>query len=275
MGPRVRISRQVSTHPYRIESRQNTRFKQWLRFALHPEEADCPWVPIEGWKNVEELSRKLPIELLLISEIAQDLASPLLARAQEVCLLPNRLLGLLSGVAAPQGIIAFFEKPSWAWRQVSDHVLYLFELQDPGNLGTLIRTAHATGFFTLITSPATVSCFNAKVIRASATALYGVPFLEGVALEELRQRRYKIWAAGPREGISLFDVVFSPPLAVVVGNEGRGWDGSAALMGKQLTIPTAPQAESLNASVAGSIILYEIFRQRALRGKNAFPTLRS
>ena len=128
-------------------------------------------------------------------------------------------------------------------------------------MGTLLRTAEVTDMFSLITSPGTVSCFNSKVVRASTGALFKVPLLQGIDPGELKERGYDLWEASPESGQSLFDVQFKSPLAILVGSEGKGLSSSSsAWASQQLHIPMKA-TESLNASVAGSLILYEVFRQ--------------
>ncbi len=228
----------------------------------HPEKEDCPWISVEGWRQIEDLSAQLSIELLLFSERAEPRLQNLLSRSNQSFHLAPSLFQSLSTLDSSQQILAFFEKPTWNWDDFTPRVLYLHQLQDPGNLGTLLRTARATGIFSVATSAHTVSCFNAKVVRASAASLFSVPFLEGIETSELKSRGYRIWATTPQGGRSLFETHFESPLVIVIGNEGRGL-GSAVLglADHHLHIPMQPQVESLNAAVAGSLVLYEVFRQ--------------
>ncbi len=246
-----------------IESRHNEQYKQWRQYVSHPEKEDCPWIPVEGWRQVQDLSAQCPIELLLFSDTAQPRVEPLLPHSRRsVCLGPG-LLENLSALDSSQQIVAFFKKPVWTWSDFSSWVLYLHQIQDPGNVGTLLRSARATGIFSVATSPSTVSCFNSKVVRASAASLFSVPFLEGIEAEEFKSRGYDLWATTPQGGNSLFEVRFRPPLAVAIGNEGRGLEASLLkLADHHLHIPMQSQANSLNAAVAGSLVLYEVFRQR-------------
>ena len=228
----------------------------------HPEKEDCPWIPIEGWKQIQDLSTQHPIELLVFSEGAERGLKDFVPRSTESFQLAPALFENLSTLDSSQQILAFFEKPSWKWNDLTSRVLYLNELQDPGNLGTLLRTARATGIFSVATSPNTVSCFNAKVVRASAASLFSVPFLEGIEAGEFKSRGYHLWATTPQAGKSLFEAHFESPLAIVIGNEGRGLSPALlSLADHHLHIPMQPQVESLNAAVAGSLVLYEVFRQ--------------
>ncbi|RPJ81616.1 MAG: RNA methyltransferase [Acidobacteria bacterium] len=247
-----------------LESRQNPNFKMWMGFAEHPEEPDCPWLPVEGWKNLADLADQ-PIELLLFVHTEEPRLASLLPQAREVVQLAPRLMDAISQVKSHQSVLAFVQKPEWAWDRLTSWVLYLDRLQDPGNLGTLFRTARATGFFSLVTSPDTVSCFNSKVVRASVASLYSVPFIQGVGLEELRDRGYVVWGAVPAGGRLLYQTPFEPAAAFVIGNEGAGLDPLLLKdSDSRLTIPMQDESESLNAGVAGSLIMYEVYRQRML-----------
>ncbi len=247
-----------------LESRRNPKFKLWMGYAEHPEDNDCPWVPVEGWKNLADLGPP-SIELLLFVNPEEPRLASLLPRAREAVQLAPHLMDAISQVKSHQSVLAFLNKPRWDWDRLTPWVLYLDRLQDPGNLGTLFRTARATGFFSLVTSPDTVSCFNNKVVRASVVSLYSIPFVEGVRLQELRDRGYVVWGAVPAGGRVLYQTRFEPASAFVIGNEGAGLDPMLLEDSDfRLTIPMQDESESLNAGVAGSLIMYEVYRQRML-----------
>ncbi len=235
-----------------------------MGYAGHPEDPECPWLPVEGWKNLADLGRH-SIELLLFANSEEPRLSSLLPRAREAIQVAPHLMDAISQVKSHQSVLAFLNKPRWDWDRLTPWVLYLDRLQDPGNLGTLLRTARATGFFSLVTSTDTVSCFNSKVVRASVASLYSVPFIQGVRLEELRDRGYVVWGAVPAGGRVLYQTRFEPASAFVVGNEGAGLDPLLLTDSDiRLTIPMQDESESLNAGVAGSLIMYEVYRQRML-----------
>ena len=245
-----------------LESRRNPKFRLWTEYAEHPESSDCPWLPVEGWKNLADLGNR-PIELLVFVNPEDTRLDALLPKAREAVQIAPHLMDGITQVKSHQSVLAFLDKPRWDWDRVTPWVLYLDRLQDPGNLGTLFRTARATGLFSLVTSPDTVSCFNSKVVRASVASLYSVPFVQAVRLEELRDRGYRIWGAVPAGGRLLYQTQFEPPSALIVGNEGAGLDSLLlAESDSRLTIPMHAESESLNAGVAGSLIMYEVYRQR-------------
>ncbi len=248
--------------PSLIESRSNPKYRRWLEIATNPQRPDIPWIPVEGLKQVEDLAGLGPIPLLLFEGPADARRQSLIDRADQAFQLSPRLMKTLSAVGSPQGLVAFVEKPCWEWSDMGDFVLFLEGLQDPGNLGTLVRTCLAAGG-AVAASADSVSFFNRKVVRASAAALFSVPFREGARLEDLKERGFDLWAATPAHGESLFESRFDGPTAVLLGGEGSGL--SSASLGaamRRLRIPMRAGAESLNAGVAGALILYEAFRQR-------------
>jgi RNA methyltransferase, TrmH family len=244
-----------------IRSRENPQYKLWCRFLLRPDDPDCPWIPVEGRRQAMEVSRERPPALLLLSREDVPGAAELAGRASRVVVLGDRLLEGASRVRSPQGIIAFFEKPVWTRADLTPFVVFLDRLQDPGNLGAILRTAAATGRFSLVSAPGTVSRFNDKVVRASAGYLFGVPFLEGVPLEDLARLKYRVFVADPGADADYFDEAFEPPLALALGTEGAGIDLPSAVPHRRLRIPMDAGVDSLNVAVAASLLMYEVLRR--------------
>lgn len=216
---------------------------------------------VEGWKQLDELSSRLEIAVLFYCGRPESRLQRLMRRSRQTVRLSERLLKLLSDVETPQGVLAFVDKPAWRWEDLTPFLLYLEGVQDPGNLGTLLRSARAAGG-SIVTGPGSVSFFNRKVVRATSAALFSTPFRQGATVDELARRGYLLWAAQAGCGEPLFEMRFELPLAVMLGSEGTGLSRQAlqAAQGK-LQIPMQPGSESLNLSVAGSLILYEAYRQ--------------
>ena len=154
-------------------------------------------------------------------------------------------------------------------------------LSDPGNLGTLIRSAEAAGAAAILLGPGSVDAYNPKVVRASAGAIFGIPVVDAVsegwsaveALDALGELgRQRLGASTSTAATPYTDVDFRRPTAVVVGNEAHGI--GAELEGHldgHVTIPMAGPAESLNAAMAGTILCFESARQRAMSGGAILP----
>jgi TrmH family RNA methyltransferase len=140
-------------------------------------------------------------------------------------------------------------------------------LQDPGNLGTLVRSAEAFGATGVIVLPGTVSIWNSKALRASSGSAFRIPVVfaqSGDVTRALRQRGIQILAAVAAEGTPCDQVRLTEPTAVLIGNEGSGLPEELVREADALIrIPTPGPVESLNAGIAASILLYEAARQRA------------
>ncbi len=246
-----------------ITSSGNSSFKLWESFLKNPGGEECPWIAVEGRKQILELEKTRVPELLLLST-SLDLTGleSLTKKSVDLYRLSDRLFNRLSAVRHNQGLMAFFKKPCWSRKDLTDRVIFLHSLQDPGNLGTIIRTAAALGGFSIVSSPDSVSFYNEKVVRASAGYLFTVPFLTGFYPEDLEAAGYQIWYSFPGQGIPLHQADLSAPLAVVFGSEGKGLDQrKMSKTGKKLTIPMGGDTESLNVAVASSLVMYEISRR--------------
>jgi TrmH family RNA methyltransferase len=147
-------------------------------------------------------------------------------------------------------------------------IMALAGLQDPGNLGTIIRSAEAFGSAGIILGEGTVSPLNAKAVRASAGSIFRLPVVAAAAALEdvvtkLRAQNVRLIATSSHKGTPLDQANLTGPIAVFIGSEGSGLTrGLMTQMYEVVAIPHTAQVESLNAGVAGSIILYEAARQR-------------
>lgn len=265
-----------------VQSKQNSRLKQ-LRRALAQPLRDTGrsgrlLAAIEGPILLAEAARAgLSIHCVFIAQGAEHFLEALSLSAEtEILLLPQDLLNGVLATEAPQAIAALVEPPHWTWVDFLDSnrkrpflVLVLAALQDPGNLGTILRSAEAFGANGAISLPGTVSAWNPKAVRASAGSVFRIPILP-VSAEEcfthLRQAGVKIWTTTARAAEPVDLVNLTGPVALLIGNEGSGVsDELAAKADGALTIPCPGPVESLNASVAASILLYEAARQRSVR----------
>jgi RNA methyltransferase, TrmH family len=149
-------------------------------------------------------------------------------------------------------------------------VVVLAGLQDPGNLGTILRSAEAFGANGIVGLPGTVSPWNQKAMRASAGSVFRLPVIQAGADEcfsRLSEAGVKVLTTVARGGASADAVDFSPPIALLIGNEGSGVpDEIGAWAEGAVTIPCPGPVESLNASIAAGVLLYEASRQRRAVG---------
>lgn len=267
-----------------IQSKQNSRLKQLRQALTHPgrtgtsatDGARSQLAGIEGPNLLEEaLHAGLRVECVfaaLGSEYLLELLT--LSPETEVLLLPRELLNSVQSTEAPQPIAALIEPPIWSWADLldaSNHkvplLVLLAGLQDPGNLGTILRSAEAFGATGVISLPGTVSAWNPKAVRASAGSVFRLPLRAETADElfpHLREAGVHIYTTAIQDAEQLQSADLSGSSALIIGNEGNGVPAEiAAEAHTALTIPCPGPVESLNASVAASILLYEASRQRS------------
>ena len=178
----------------------------------------------------------------------------------------------ISDTQTPQGILCVMRQPSYAFDQLikkekkANRLFMIIEdVQDPGNLGTIFRTAEGAGVSAIIMSRGTVDIFNPKTIRSTMGSIYRVPFTYvddlGKAIEVLKSENVSVYAAHLK-GEMFYDEPKYGDTAFLIGNEGNGLkDETAGLANAYIKIPMQGELESLNASVAAAILMYEFNRQ--------------
>lgn len=234
----------------------------------------------EGYHLVGEALRSGAfIDSLFVSPRAQSRAEgkAMLAQAQARNLktfeLSDEMLAEVSEVEGPEGILAvvrlqYTPLPDLLPTLPADGLLVVVDgLQDPGNLGTIIRTAHATGAAGIIVASDTVDPFNGKTLRAAMGSHFHLPLARATDDEivtQLRTGGVRLVVADPRAAEAVWEADLSGRIAFILGNEGAG-PGRQLLRQADLgvVIPMPGRAESLNVAVAGAMLLYEAMRQRA------------
>lgn len=171
----------------------------------------------------------------------------------------------VSQTESPQGILAVLPQTSLAIPEELDFVLIADQIRDPGNLGTLLRTAHAAGVQLVLLSPGTVDLYSPKVLRSGMGAHFNLPILECPWEEVLRiTKGIKLIGSDMTHGSNLWETDLRPPLGLFIGGEAFGLGEEARkLVDAWVFIPMEGNTESLNASAAGAVLLFEIFRQRS------------
>jgi TrmH family RNA methyltransferase len=259
----------------RIEGRHNPLVKllrQAFAGADCTSDGDCA---VEGLRIVEEAIRSgLRFRAVFFRESEQELAQRLLPQIGahvETLLLPNKIFDNAAPSETPQGVAALVHLKEFSLEETMERwqvgpLVVIAGLQDPGNLGTILRSAEAFGGAGVILSEGTVSPFNAKVVRASAGSIFRVPVIRGkldAVCSQLRAQEIRLVATSSHKGTPLGEARLTGPLAMFIGNEGSGLPRDLMTrMDEVVVIPHAPQVESLNAGVATSILLYEAARQR-------------
>ena len=251
---------------------------------------------IEGIKIIQEaINEKANIKQVVIcddcektSNIPKELMYEI-AR-QECVYVTSKLFETLTDVANPQGILAIVEKnhiqsytsskeegkveiqesnlqqPNIDYTQ--DIIVALDDIQDPGNLGTILRTVDSIGINQILVSKGTADCYNPKVVRSTMGAIFRVKIIECEDLEktlkEIKKHTFEIVVSSLQTNNSIYDINYKKKV-IVIGNEANGVEERIEkIADKKLQIPMLGKTESLNASVATGIILYEYVRQKLI-----------
>lgn len=231
-------------------------------------------VLLEGVRLVEEalaagvtLAGAVVSPTLERTERGRDLLEGLDAAGIRIERITDRELRALADTDSPQGVVAVAEPGSWSLSDIdvapTGRFLVLDQVQDPGNVGTIIRTAHALGAAGVILLPGSALPTHPKVLRAAMGSTFRVPVVRVSAEEVLAwliRHHVEIWVAD-RAGESVQGVPTAELLALVVGNEGAGvseaWRQAAV---RTVSVPMQSEVESLNAAAAAAILLYEVSR---------------
>lgn len=177
----------------------------------------------------------------------------------------------ISDTQTPQGILSVLTCPKYEMKQMlakeNPFLVILENIQDPGNLGTILRTGEGAGIDGVIMTKETADIFNPKVIRSTMGSIYRMPFLYtddiGASIEELKKRGISVYAAHLSDSVCYDEPDYQSGTAFLIGNEGNGLKKETADRATQyIKIPMQGQVESLNAAVATTILMYEAARQR-------------
>jgi len=259
----------------RVESRQNARVKE-LRRAFGDAAPNAQGeVAIEGTHLVEEAIRAgLRLGTVFFGESARERVNklmPQLSLQTETLLLPDEVFASAVPSDTPQGVAALVKVKTFKLDEVFAPAPALLivsaGLQDPGNLGTIARSAEAFGATGILLGERTVSQWNWKSVRASAGSIFRVPVVKvelAAALRDAKTRGVRVLATSSHKGTPISQADFRGPVALVVGNEGAGLLKDVLAQADEIVvIPQSPRVESLNAGIAASIVLYEAARQRS------------
>jgi TrmH family RNA methyltransferase len=262
----------------RVTSRQNTLLKEVRRAFSQGQLTADGYCAIESVRVIEEAIRSgLKFKAILFSESAEVQARRLLPQIGshvETVVLPDKVFAGVAATETPQGVAALvklreasLEKLLSAPRPL---LVVTAGVQDPGNLGTILRSAEAFGVTGAVLGTGGASPFNPKLVRASAGSLFRLGVVQAdiaAVLPQLRAHGVRLAATSSHKGTPLPAAKLGGPLALFVGNEGAGLPKELLKeMDEIVMIPHSPRVESLNAGVAASIMLYEIARQRETRG---------
>ena len=271
------VQGQADSRLRRVTSRQNALIKELRKAFGQGEPTSEGYIAVEGVRIIEEAIRSgLRFQAVFFSDAGNAHAArllPQIASNVEVLLLPDDVFSSAVSTESPQGVAALVKLRPHKFEDLleqaaSDLLLVgVAGIQDPGNLGTIIRSAEAFGARAVLLGEKTVSHFNPKAVRASAGSLFREPLMrvkmaETIAL--LKQSGVRVLATSSHKGKPLHEANFTGAAVIVVGNEGAGVPPEILSLADELVnIPHSPRVESLNAGIAASILLYEAARQRS------------
>ena len=190
-------------------------------------------------------------------------ASAVAGAGGEVHELGPNVIERVASTEAPQPVIAVVRQRAAQLPTGADFVVVADRIADPGNAGTIIRSAEASGAQGVVFTPGSVDPFNPKVVRSSAGSLFRVPVVTA-ELADVRAAGLALWATSSHQGVAYTDADLTGPVAIVMGNEAHGVPDDAPVDG-WLTIPHAGAAESLNVAMATTVLVFEVARQRRQR----------
>ncbi|MDR0978376.1 MAG: RNA methyltransferase [Lachnospiraceae bacterium] len=257
-----------------ITSKDNEIIKNIRKLNVKKYRDEMDQYIIEGTKLLEEaIKEKAKIEKIIVCydcvKNNQFESSLLYEIAKHDCLYVNQnVFDNITDVKNPQGILAIISKSSkeQSINYNEDIIVILDGVQDPGNIGTILRTLDAIGVKQIILSKGSADVYNPKVVRATMGAIFRVNAIESPNLVEtikqIKANKFEVIASSLDTQESIYNVKFNKK-AIVIGNEANGVSAEVLKSSdKKIKIPMLGKAESLNAGVAASIILYEYVRQK-------------
>lgn len=268
-----------------IRSRHNARLKALRQRLLRPDPVGDGLVAIEGEHLLREAVRSgLRIVTLFLREDRQQLFGPSrmggdAIHARETIVATADAFNHACATDSPQGVAAIVEMRQTSLEGITNApaplIAILACLQDPGNVGTILRTAEAFGVTGVLLTSGTANPWNQKALRASAGSVFRVPVFQLEQLSQLtllRQHGVKIYACVARGGLPAEEALWENAAAFVIGNEGAGIPADLlAFCDATVHIPMPGPVESLNAAMAASIVCYQASRQRAAASIGSKP----
>jgi TrmH family RNA methyltransferase len=183
-----------------------------------------------------------------------------------VHILENGVLERVASTTSPQPVIAIVRRRTFGIDSIktAQWVVVADGISDPGNLGTIFRSAEAAGASAVVLTPGTVEAFNPKVVRASAGSMFYIPVFEDITIDEVKEAGFSIVGTSSHEqrgSLPFTEASLTGRIAVVVGNEAHGMD-DAHLVDQWITIPHRGRSESLNVAMAATVVCFEVAHQR-------------
>lgn len=242
-----------------ITSTKNEKVKAWKKLHRRKERIKTETFLVEGFHLLEEAYKSG----WRINEIiaVENIELPEWTDKFSVIAVSEAVMKEISQTMTPQGVAATIQMKKMS-QPKGEHVLLIDRVQDPGNLGTIIRTADAAGFDAVVLGEGTVDLYNDKVVRATQGSLFHLPVLQANLAEmipKLKEEGFTVWATALKGAEQYNKVAVPDKLAMILGNEGSGVDEQLLeLADQKVNIPIYGKAESLNVGIAAGILMYYV-----------------
>ncbi|MFU8771911.1 MAG: TrmH family RNA methyltransferase [Anaerolineales bacterium] len=257
-----------------ITSTQNAKVK-WVRSLMNNRRfrRESRAFVVEGVRMAEEALQS-GWEVMLVfytqdlGERGQQAVQRYAAKGVHVAEVSPQIMRVISETQTPQGIVVVLSMVELKPRDNLDFILISDGIRDPGNLGTILRTASSAGVDGVILTPTNVDLYAPKVIRSAMGAHFRLPVLSLNWQEinrTIRENNMRVYLAAAEKGVIYYQTNFTCPLAIIIGGEAAGHSQEAqSLVDEWVNIPMPGGGESLNAAIAAALLLYEVIRQRSL-----------
>ncbi|WP_349406972.1 TrmH family RNA methyltransferase [Clostridium perfringens] len=251
-----------------IESKNNNLFKEIKKLKEKKHRIKSNKYLIEGLRFVEEaIKSKVSIDSIIFTESFKEKNPDLFLKINEnikLIQMNETLLKQLCSTENPQGIVGVINMQNKELKS-GELVVLVDKVQDPGNMGTIIRTAHAAGAAGIVMTKGTVDIYNDKTLRSTMGSIFYIPIVEDNSLDFvklLKKEGYKLVVSSLQGKNNFFEENLQGKVMIAVGNEGNGVsDEVYDIADIKVKIPMPGEAESLNVAVATSIMIYEKIRQ--------------
>lgn len=255
-----------------ITSTSNTQVKQLIQLQKKSKVRNEQKVFIvEGIRMFQEVPREMVKKVYISESLYNRKRQDLNLAGLSVELMSDIVFSRVSDTQTPQGILCVVEQMKYCvedlWKVDAPHLVFLDNLQDPGNLGTILRTAEGAGVTGVVMSKDCVDIYNPKTIRSTMGSIYRLPFLYAEHLEtvicQVKEKGVTVYAGHLDGRLSYDQEDYTKGTAFLIGNEGNGLrEDIAQLADTWIRIPMCGEVESLNAAIAASILMFEVYRQR-------------
>lgn len=259
-----------------ITSSSNSQIKNLIKLQKQSKVRNEQGVFVcEGKKMFEEVAnqKRNLIQKVYLAEsyyhqyVKQD---PTYLKDMDFEVVSDQVMKEASDTITPQGVLAIVKQPTYTLSDMlsgeSIRLLLLEDIRDPGNLGTMVRTAEGVGTSGIVLSKDSVDMFNPKVIRSTMGAIFRVPFLYAedflACLNQIKSEGIEVYAAHLQGAVWYDQVSYQGKSAILIGNEANGLsDEATSLSSQRIKIPMEGHVESLNAAIAAAVLMYESYRQ--------------